>query len=945
MAHHSTETLSRMFTTITHQDLNAQARGLLQRISGRRDPLYGFGGMSCTVYDTAWVSMIAKISHGLKRWLFPESFHYILNAQLEDGGWETTMSQTDGVLNTAASLLSLIKHAREPLQIRQVLDSELRERIERASTALQLQLTKWDVLASSNVGFEMIIPTLLELLEKEGYIFEFGDKAELFRLRAVKLKHFSPELLYGTSKHSLIHSLEAFIGKVDFDQVAHHKVHGSMMASPSSTAAYLMNISTGNDEAEEYLRHVLNASPNGDGGVPSAYPSTYFEYTWIVSTLLKSGFSHSDLECPGFNEIAETVSQAFRNQNAVIGFAPSLNPDVDDTSKGILALSLLDHMDYETVPLDQMISMFEADTHFRTYPRERDPSYSANCHVLLAILHHPNKALYANQIRKISQFLCEQWWTTDGKIRDKWNHACLYPFLLLVEAFTDLLALVDDDTMLDLLDSELQSRVSITLFQSCLRTMLLQKEDGSWEGSVERTAYGILILCAARRLIFFEDIQEAVDSAIKEAIDFMLSAGEATELSDHPWIEKVSYRSPFLTESYVLAALKAFTTPIPRPRIEYRSWDPTIRKQMQPCVHIFKATPLFSDLPDWKIHASLTEALLFRQKLDRLRLQIFPREDMETDKYFALIPFTWTACNNRSFTFASTSLLFKMMIISFLNYQVDEYMEGVIALQLGGSVENARKEIGNLFISDVPDLEKPMDGRLSQFVKHVLADEDVVKASCWDRKHLEQQLRAFLLAHVDQIEDNLSFGTQSDKDIYSSASRTFHNWVHTTSACHTSCPYSLAYLSCLISASLSRGADCFPTTCQKYLAGDACQHLATMCRMYNDIGSIARDREEGNLNSVDFPDFSSTNMTPALEKRSTIDDRKHTLFELAEYEQTALEEALRRLRKEAEMPGIPPAVARAEQRKMAIWDMFVDVTNLYGQIYVVRDMSIRIKPK
>ncbi|KAI2609366.1 uncharacterized protein GGS25DRAFT_212471 [Hypoxylon fragiforme] len=254
---------------------------------------------------------------------------------------------------------------------------------------------------------------------------------------------------------------------------------------------------------------------------------------------------------------------------------------------------------------------------------------------------------------------------------------------------------------------------------------------------------------------------------------------------------------------------------------------------------------------------------------------------MATDKYFALIPFTWTACNNRPLTFASTSLLFKTMIISFLNYQADEYMEGVVTPNLGGSVANARKQIGDLFIRDVPDdLDKPVYGRLAQFIKHVLADEDVASASFWDRKHLEQKLRAFLLAHVDQIEGNFSFEAQSDKDMFSSASRTFHNWVHTTSAYHTPCPL------------------LFP-------------RLPIM---------------------LDFLDFSATTMpTPACSS-SSIDDRKHVLFELAEYEQAALEEALRRLRKEAEGPGITPAVARAERRKMAVWDMFVDVTNLYGQI-------------
>lgn len=69
---------------------------------------------------------------------------------------------------------------------------------------------------------------------------------------------------------------------IDFDKVAHHKVHGSMMASPSSTAAYLLNVSNWDDEAEAYLRQVIKSGAGrGSGGVPSAYPSMHFEYSWV----------------------------------------------------------------------------------------------------------------------------------------------------------------------------------------------------------------------------------------------------------------------------------------------------------------------------------------------------------------------------------------------------------------------------------------------------------------------------------------------------------------------------------------------------------------------------------------------------------------------------------------------------------------------------------------
>ena len=55
--------------------------------------------------------------------------------------------------------------------------------------------------------------------------------------------------------------------------------------------------------------------------------------------------------------------------------------------------------------------------------------------------------------------------------------------------------------------------------------------------------------------------------------------------------------------------------------------------------------------------------------------------------------------------------------------------------------------------------------------------------------------------------------------------------------------------------SVQGGGDCFVGAIQKYLAQVLVRHLAAMCRMYNDYGSIARDRAEQNDNSVNFPEF------------------------------------------------------------------------------------------
>ena len=102
-------------------------------------------------------------------------------------------------------------------------------------------------------------------------------------LNAVKLARLGP-ILTSPVQTTLIHTLEAFVGTLDFDKVKHHKMpNGSMLGSPSSTAAYLMNCSTWDPEAEAYLRTVFDhqSSVGNRGGFPSAFPSTLFETSWV----------------------------------------------------------------------------------------------------------------------------------------------------------------------------------------------------------------------------------------------------------------------------------------------------------------------------------------------------------------------------------------------------------------------------------------------------------------------------------------------------------------------------------------------------------------------------------------------------------------------------------------------------------------------------------------
>lgn len=126
-----------------------------------------------------------------------------------------------------------------------------------------------------------------------------------------------------------------------------------------------------------------------------------------------------------------------------------------------------------------------------------------------------------------------------------------------------------------------------------------------------------------------------------------------------------------------------------------------------------------------------------------------------------------------------------------------------------------------------------------------------------------------------------------------------------------------------------------------------------MCRQYNDFGSAARDTEEGNLNSLDFPEFSrgwredvGERITAAvngearadgdavLERGSyhPTDTAKDKLMAIAEFERACMQLALQKLRQVVPSPNTMKAI-----------EVYIDVTDLFGQIYVQRDLSSRQK--
>lgn len=204
--------------------------------------------------------------------------------------------------------------------------------------------------------------------------------------------------------------------------------------------------------------------------------------------------------------------------------------------------------------------------------------------------------------------------------------------MLLAEAFTDLLLYLDHCPSHCIIDGDLKARVAISLFQACFRSMIQQKENGSWDDSVEQTSYGVLILSEAWRLPYFESVQEHIQDAIRSATQYIQGKEGNAALPERLWVGKVSYSPEFVVRAYRLAALRASASLANSPTTE------AFEITTEPYVKLFQQTPLFSCVPQWQIRCSSIESTLFQPLLRARRSLIFPRANMAEDKYFDIIP-------------------------------------------------------------------------------------------------------------------------------------------------------------------------------------------------------------------------------------------------------------------------------------------------------------------
>ena len=567
----------------------------------------------------------------------------------------------------------------------------------------------------------------------------------------------------------------------------------------------------------------------------------------------------------------------------------------------------------------------------------------------------------------------------------------LYSALSMTQAYSSVLRARGEGAYRSINTGFLLRDMLLVLLDCLVKVIQSQNPNGSWGtvGPREETAYALLILAEEQWLPFCNFLKTEIVSAVEHGKQFLLDQCDNTS-AERIWVEKVTYGSNLISRAYQAAAMR--DTLIDKdPGSELIDLCVFDEEKLAIFTKVTAMVPLVASCPKWIVVASWLEGELYSPSLRSRKDMIFSRNGLSEDKYFQWIPFIWFVATNATHTLVSLDFVTEMMTLSFLNFQVDECMEsigGMIDDSLGLSIESLLdRELGRGRYEDsatmketkagilrfsspdviescerrnihpgvhvngeILDTTKSLDGYstsphslepLRNYLRFVINHPKVKLSSSYDQKVLRSRLREFVLAHMQQSADNayLKFCAKAVPSqeqmplvLFEQESRPWKTWVRGTAADHTSCPFSLAFACCLSS---QEGRDAFPTSRLKYIADDFCRHLATMCRMQNDYGSLQRDLREDNLNCANFaelhgeakPFVSTALTTPALS------NTKMHLLELSEYERNYVEMTLEMLRGELGT-GIGDML-----------NIFKFVTDFFGQIYVVKDLaSSKVEP-
>ena len=127
--------------------------------------------------------------------------------------------------------------------------------------------------------------------------------------------------------------------------------------------------------------------------------------------------------------------------------------------------------------------------------------------------------------------------------------------MLMVRSLAELLCRLETARLPQISASVVSGKVMTVLTDCLARTLKSQHSDGSW-GSIgprEETAYAVLTLASLLSTPVAQSLRSEIVPALKRGRKSLL--GLERGKPEYIWIEKVTYGSKYLAETYVIAAM------------------------------------------------------------------------------------------------------------------------------------------------------------------------------------------------------------------------------------------------------------------------------------------------------------------------------------------------------------------------------------------------------
>jgi halimadienyl-diphosphate synthase len=488
-------------------DIVGDARQLLEELDQKV--------MSNSAYDTAWVARVTD-GNGHSAPVFPEAMEWLRQNQYPDGSWGGQIRYYhDRIISTLAAIIALVECGDR---------SKDAKAIQRGESYIHQNVGSLHQDPCETVGFELILPTLLDKARQLGLNLPYTRCARYSHIREAKLRKI-PQQLLCSRRVTTTHSLEFMGDKLEMDRSADlQEENGSFGNSPAATA-YVLSKGYESPAARQYLAETIQI---GGGAAMPAYPTEIFVRSWVLYNLDLAGLL-DELEDEARAHL-DHLYLAWDPEQGV-GFSRVYSvPDLDDTA---VVFKLLCRAGYEVDP--DVFGVYERDDHFVCYAYERNPSIGAHVHLLDALQACPEYGRQPGMLAKALDFYRNQLY--DAYWFDKWH---ISPYYMLSHA---IIATVGCD---DELAREAVSWIVDT-----------QREDGTWGyfgSTAEETAY-----CLQALILYHREVDPLEPAVLYHPAQYLYRQYLS---QNHPamWIEKCLYTPPQIVRSAMLSALRMYET-------------------------------------------------------------------------------------------------------------------------------------------------------------------------------------------------------------------------------------------------------------------------------------------------------------------------------------------------------------------------------------------------